>query len=1546
MGVAAVNVVNENFLTAETDVDVLEGELDLSFRRVYNSQSEHDANNDDGSTPSVYGNRWTNNLDIHLASSGTGSTRTISLYTVDGARDDYLCNITEQAVCTSETPGIYDMLATTQVTSGIACQLQWTQKSGVSYVFDAPYSDCTSNDAGYYGRLLAIYGRNLQFSLALTYHWSPNDKNPENIAKITVTHEPDGAQLILTFGQLAGSGPTELSSVTRPDGETINYHYTSAGFLADVDKPGNMAVLPKGESLPQKFLDGNPIATGNVPETYDITQPGTLEACGPRAAISIIDTNGSPTDGACVDFDYNKNSNELTDWYTRGVLNPTPDDGVISSPIQNGPKTGFAQWDDTTYFNNQINGDCGAFSEMSDAYGHATEWCYDSSSRVTSTSSLVSASTWQTVSQTWDSNNNLTSTTNPRGLVMNLAYDSSGNLVEAALPKQESVQPTFFFDHDSYNNLTKYCDPANNAANGWNPNPGPTPCAASGSTYFTKLKYYSNDTNEPYGCLTDAWTPNGSTNGYHHSFSYSNSYCGTGLVYQIVGDGYSEDDGTNRKPTQTFTYNTNGTIASYNAGDPDGAVWQINYTSNGMNRIRSMDDPDGVISYSCYNLDGSTFYNESAYQHSLDSSPSCPSVSQLENGVAPPKFATAYGFDADGDSVTVTNHHNCPNSNGNCPANNNALTTCNSVTVAAGMTCNFYDGLDRLVEVKLPYDSNVDIYTNPWITRYLYDITGNSYEFQKSSAAFYGHGNLFETEELLPANATVTETPAPDSRTNSTYTALKGFGYDALDRPVVKYSATGNSSYTTETLTWDASFVNSDDIDGFLGSDCNSASPQQCQGFDYYPDGQEKTFESSDNSAPERGYSYDPDGRVTQITSATHTYPQTYTYGVGGNLKTATDASSQGLGTGSQATTTYNRYPDGSLESRDIASGTLNQTGLFSYSYRNDGPLQTEVINSNNIAHVADGGKTTLTYAYTDAGRLASRGETGAGAYPSPTPQTTITYQTGSPSGAPLGLVAKEVTPVTKLSQLSYTAENEITGITSSASVPNCTGPFTYSYSLRGEVAASPGCPNYVNIPSLYANGVALRGASGFFGSSETQYTWNDLMAVLTGSLSLSCMSNACSSGWGYDAAGRMTTQTAPYPPFSKNAVETKVSRTYDAENHLRTTTLQAGFSTSAQPYVQVDWGPDGHPITITGAPKGSGGSLYHERTHWNAAQLLFTTDSYQTGGETLDDVKVDTQGDILPGTLQAQGYNGLTFYDRGPGGTGLGCHNVNGTTFVGVADSFLGIAIGNPCNAPPSGPPMPTSLLWGGNPYSGYVSVGDGGTLGLPRPDGFADGFDIIQGVRSFDPTAGVWTTPDTYAGSLFSPASLNSYLWNDNNPINNTDPSGYDDGDGGSGANPVGIEDCDDSVSICLTAGGSATPAPDPTPPPFICDGPCVSASGGGCDVACQAPGVGNMLNAIGGPDQYPGCLACRPTPSGPLPPVASAVPFGVPTPPGLKTTCQGPPASQADVTNQILGTGASTVTGLYTSIASGASALATLSGGFFGFVAGLGFQQPYCR
>ncbi len=80
--------------------------------------------------------------------------------------------------------------------------------------------------------------------------------------------------------------------------------------------------------------------------------------------------------------------------------------------------------------------------------------------------------------------------------------------------------------------------------------------------------------------------------------------------------------------------------------------------------------------------------------------------------------------------------------------------------------------------------------------------------------------------------------------------------------------------------------------------------------------------------------------------------------------------------------------------------------------------------------------------------------------------------------------------------------------------------------------------------------------------------------------------------------------------------------------------------------------------------------------------------------------------------------------------------------------------------------------------------------TFPMIRSDGYRMIGGLVQGARSYDPTSGQWLTPDPYAGDVRDLMSQKPFMWNGNNPVSNSDPSGYDaifQGSDGSGSQPL---------------------------------------------------------------------------------------------------------------------------------------------------------------
>ncbi len=162
---------------------------------------------------------------------------------------------------------------------------------------------------------------------------------------------------------------------------------------------------------------------------------------------------------------------------------------------------------------------------MCDSDGHSTIWTTDSSNRFIRTQSWTGTveGSWLVTSQTWDGNNDLTSTSDANSNTTKYGYDSGGcgNMVEMQLPRANHItngplSPFSTYSYDQYRNVTAYCDPAYNQNNGnsWVDSPGDNLC--SGGNKTTSLTFYQT-TNEPFGCLTNITKPSG----YSTNLSYT-----------------------------------------------------------------------------------------------------------------------------------------------------------------------------------------------------------------------------------------------------------------------------------------------------------------------------------------------------------------------------------------------------------------------------------------------------------------------------------------------------------------------------------------------------------------------------------------------------------------------------------------------------------------------------------------------------------------------------------------------------------------------------------------------------------------------------------------------------------------------------------------------------------------------------------------------------------------------------------------------------------------------------------------------------------------
>ncbi len=1310
-----------NLLVQSDDMNVPHKGIALAFRRTYNSLSTHDYAGTDNSQISNYGAGWTNTFDAHIAGWASGSSSGLSVYDIDGARYDY----------TSDGQGGYTnppgQFAT--LTWDGATGYYWTKESGTVYYFYSPTMGIYPH-FGLNGRLKAIYGRNSNAYLSFSYAWSPDDTCSCHLTNVYVYEDGNSTpSATLTFQDVTINGSSQrlLSTLQWPDQQTtFQYFYSSTtGSIAEVDGPVNSS-----NPSSQNCTSGSPC----LPETYSYASPYLISTVsGPNFTRS--------QGGEQLSFSFSSGAVSSVAYY--GYMNPAPIDGITNSLIQPNQASGATTYRAVTLSQNPNN----STTQWSDTDGHQSTYTLDSTGRVKKIAISTGGSP-ATLSKTftWNSQNELTATTDFRQNTTDYAYDANDNLIAEALPavtnydgSTHTFRPTSIYEYDGNNNLADYCDPetVHQAAKDWasfTPPPQSFCASAAGAAVMTWTPPPGGI--EPDGELVSVARPVPGGTPYVTTFTYSSNPQGGadyGLPTSVTGAPIVQNDLTTRTPSQQFSYDSHGNLVCYKKlNDPNNANdgwWSFSYDSGNLGRLLTVSDPDDASILSC---------NKTHYQtgSNIVTTKSYFANGQIASSQTSPEYAAGnvaslFTYDGDGNETTQTKHFNN----------------------AVGVTQKFYDGASRLVEIVEPSQSS-DYYSYPFAMRYFYDLTKGGSVSINQTGGFAAHGNPFDVQRYL-----------------GSWTDTKGNAYDAMDRVTSTWQYISTLPKAT-TSTYDQNSAY-----GFLTQVTLPNNDQSSYSYDNAGRTTAVTYQGPD-STPNKSFSYDADGRVTQKTSSAFgTWG--YSYDVAGNLSATSEGSSSTFA--DPSTLTYAYYGDGKKASISVSTaggGYLNQTSspLYSYSYRSDGRASTIGI---NLLQAAVTGQFSM--AYSPGGRETSAVD--------PFATVSKTYNSA-------GLVASNTIPAGTLSGYSYDAEAEITGETCSQTT------YSWAYSVRGEqysqnlggglqqCVGALATTNY----QTSANGVMLGapvppptplptptpvptylidGQNGIMASS-TQI-WTDQVGV----------QHTATTTTTLDSAGRRANNTnnstrqvptgnngngpayctgggAPNGTFgTQNSGEA-----YDAENHLTQTNdaintypknvliwnQENGSFTCATPSPATNtynygWGPNDHPVTITESVAFQQQNSYTFRLHWDGDTLLWVDGGLNNTGYV--DIKLGALAEITPA-------GGMTVFDRDiQSGALLSYHYANGNA------GFTSGIFANPSSC--SGFPGANSQ---GVAYA-YIT--------MPRADGICDGRNLVQGARVVDPASGTWLTPDAFSGSVHDPESQLRYVYNRGNAENYSDPTGF---------------------------------------------------------------------------------------------------------------------------------------------------------------------------
>jgi YD repeat-containing protein len=1354
IGKYLVNVANGNLLVQSDDVVVSERGIDLTFRRTYNSFSRHDASNTDGSTTSNFGNGWTNTFDAHIAFSSGNNI--LSIYDIDGARYDYTAN----SGFWIPQPGMQgtSLVLATQQGYNSGCYYQWTKKNGTTYIFYAPdYASrscaASGSGVGLNGRVAEIFARNSNNYITFNYAWQGGTVDSAHLGSISVAHA-GGQVLTLSFTLVDGvtpcngSGPCELHSIQRPDGQAVTYAYDPTGNLTQVNRPGNNVSSTLSENY------------GYNSGTHQLN-----EVVSPRYAYAAA--NSFAADGTRTDFSY-FSTDQVQFAQRNGVVNFVPQNDSTGTMLQPGVSSGVQ-----TYYQQNFSGYASSPSctiglsgnsivvtasgaqnvtSVVDTDGHKTAYTADGCWRLTQTQRWPdpTAPFDLLTAQSWDGSNDLIESVDARGEATDYAYDANGNTIAVALPSVQSsdgsFRPTSLYSYDvyngtNYNNVTAYCEPYVVGATGYDWSNRPASDGLCTNANAWRYTWDHSDSAEPFGRVSDSYTPSS----YHRHFSYDpNSEAGVdaGLPTSVSGDAITQQDGTTRTPTQSFVYDAMGNLTAYNKGT---GAWSLTYDT--MNRILTETDPDSITNYTCYYLNGEIEYKETAAQHSLDSSPS-----SCQSGA--PAYADAYTYDADGDEVTATTHYGQDVTNPQ---------TGGGDVSSAGVTTKWYDGEDRLVEVRQPSDTR-DYYAFPWLTRYIYDLSqGGAVSISGGASGFHAYGNLYKTQECLSAtqvtiNESVSDTgplPAAGGPNSCSFQDVRGSTFDALDRLLSKYEvAVGTSAEVTDTYDGNGYY-------GLLSGKANGAGQTDTLAYDN--DGRLLSDTFNDNT-PNRQFQYDSDGRTVSLTAAA-LGSQNRTYDPDGNLSTATAPSATLNG----ATITYGYYGDGFRKSLSLSvpSTGFNQTNLFAYSYRADG--------ARSSLQVTDGSSTgAFAWTYTNAGRELTQSDpdTGLTVKGVNSSSPNVTYVKKTYSYDSFGRVAslQLPTPSDSYSSFVYDAESELYSDTPQGA----TLGIRYDYTARGELPAPADANGYVANGAICAQ-LPIQDPTN---SGSGTCTFDSRADVVRSTYYTQSASGQTSQFWqsySYDGAGRETADqySTCYNAGAGCTTSTVTSqRTYDADNHVTSQTVPPGFqpgdptiwempnpiyTNTSTVNQQYSWAADGHLATFQGLLVDSSGTNYQTSASyvWDGDDILLEQQTYS--GSTEAYIDIEKLGFITPSGQ-------INVIDRDWTGAQASDHSSSGF------DAWN--------SDPQQWKPSDKQCEKLGVPCTGgtYLYHPPTTALAAARSDGYTDAFNNLQGVRAYDPNSTQWTTPDAYAGDVNDPMSQKPYMWNRNNPLAYQDPSGYE--------------------------------------------------------------------------------------------------------------------------------------------------------------------------
>ncbi len=600
--------------------------------------------------------------------------------------------------------------------------------------------------------------------------------------------------------------------------------------------------------------------------------------------------------------------------------------------------------------------DLGNILSTTDELGYTTSNTYDSNNNLTSITQPAVGGTNPKTTYTYNGFGEVLTMTDPLGNATTNTYDSNGNLlsVTAPAPNSNTAASVTQFAYNSLGELTQITDPLGR---------------------ITKMTY------TPAGLIASITDPQSNVTSYG---------------YDSRGNRTSVTDAMNNQTT--FAYDAGNRLLSITY--PDNSTMSFTYDYRGR-RIIAKDQNGKTTTYAYDDADRLTSVTDAANnvtQYAYDTENNLLSVTDANS------HTTSFTYDAYG-RVTETNFPSTHSESYGYDADNNLT----SKTDRNGNAIQYvYDALNRLTQKNYPDSTNVE---------YVYDLVGKIQQVTDPTGTYgFAYDNMgrligtMTTYSFLPntpftnsytydADSNRTGFTAPDGSTNTySYDTLNrltglanswagsfGFSYDALSRRTQMTRPNGvSTNYTYDKVSHLLSVLHQlsgGTIDGAVytldaaGNRTAKADEHANVTSNYGYDNIYELLSAMQGTNTTESYSYDPVGnRLSSLgvssysnnvsNELTSTSAASYTYDSNGNTTSKTDSTGTTNYTwdfenrltsvtlpGSGGTESYRYDPFGRRIQKAFAQGT--NTTTTNYVYDGADTIDEADQNGNTVAKYA-----------------------------------------------------------------------------------------------------------------------------------------------------------------------------------------------------------------------------------------------------------------------------------------------------------------------------------------------------------------------------------------------------------------------------------------------------------------------------------------------------------------------------------------------------------------------------------------------------------------